>query len=319
MARKSYVQALAVLCVVLLAPSAWAAVLLDRVVAVVNQEVITWSELYRSMETDASPQLKALKEDERRKVFKESEAEFLETLINTRLQMQEARKTGVGVSEEELNEAIESIKAKYSMTDEAFRASLKGEGFSYEGYRQRLRDQITISKVVNQQVRSKIIVKDEEVKKFMAENREALDTAGTYRIRQIFFKLGPEGNRGILEERAGEILGRLKEGEGFSDLARQFSDDPSAKMGGDLGHIKKNHLSGEFLEALAGMKRGDVSKPFWTKNGLHIIMLEEAVESRDNPIVREEAQKILSTKLFAERYEAWIKSLREKSFIEIRL
>src|SRR5664279_1598062 len=134
-----------------------AAVLLDKVVAVVNQEVVTWSELYRSMEADASPQLKELKEEERGKIFRSNEAAYLETLINVRLQVQEAKNMGMSVSDDEVKEAVESIKKKYSMSDEEFKASLKKEGFAYEDYRKRLQDQILISKIVNQQVRGKVI------------------------------------------------------------------------------------------------------------------------------------------------------------------
>src|ERR1039458_8320225 len=99
-----------------------AAVLLDK--------VVTWSELYRSMEADASPQLKELKEEERLKIFKSNEAAYLETLINARLQVQEAKNMSMSVSDDEIKEAIESIKKKYSMSDEEFKASLKKEGFA---------------------------------------------------------------------------------------------------------------------------------------------------------------------------------------------
>ena len=88
------------------------AVLLDRVVAVVNSEVITWSELYKMMEYEAANRIRGMDEKEKGKVFKDNEAQFLQNLIDMRLQLQEARKIGIHVSKEEISEAIDSIKNK---------------------------------------------------------------------------------------------------------------------------------------------------------------------------------------------------------------
>ena len=94
-----------------------AAVLLDRVVAVVNSEVINWSELYKMMEFESTDQMKALKEEDRMKVFKNNEPVFLEKLIDMRLQIQEAKRIGLDVSPDEIKEAIDNIKQKYSLSD----------------------------------------------------------------------------------------------------------------------------------------------------------------------------------------------------------
>src|ERR1700690_2679131 len=163
-----------------------AAVLFDRVVAVVNQEVITWSELYKNMESDASPQLKEMKEEERIKIFRSNEGMFLETLINYRLQIQEARNIGLVVSDEELKEAVENIKKKYAMSENDFRESLKKEGFALEEYKKKLQEQILISKIVNQQIRNKILISDTDINIFLEENKEYAVNTEEYKISQIF-------------------------------------------------------------------------------------------------------------------------------------
>ena len=305
-------------CILLLSCPAYANVLLDRVVAVVNQDVITWSELYKAMEADASPKIKELQKDEQRKIFKENEASFLETLINVRLQLQEAKNTGVKVSDEELKDAVDNIKKKYSMSDDAFRESLKKEGFTFEDYKKRLREQIIISKVVNSQVRNKIVVTDGDLRKFVGENKEVLENAESFRISQILLKR-KDADNSKLEEEAGDLLKKIEQGESFSDLAKQYSEDPSAKAGGDLGSLKKSQLNKSFTDVISQMKPGDVSKPFWTDSGLHIIRLESRTEAKSNDEALEEARNMLNDKIFRERYNAWMKSLREKSFIEIRL
>jgi peptidyl-prolyl cis-trans isomerase SurA len=294
-------------------------VLLDRVVAVVNQEVITWSELYKAMEAEASPGLKGLQGDERKRIFKESEASFLETLINVKLQLQEARNKGIRVSDEELQEAINGIKKKYAMSDSAFLESLKHEGLSYDEYKKRLHEQIIISKLVNVQIRNKIVIDDEDINKFVSENKQVLEDTESYKISQIFLKKKKDVVNSTIEERAGEILRKLEQGESFADLARQYSEEPSSGAGGDLGFLKKSQLNKDFLDVISKMQQGDISKPFWTENGLHIIKLESRTEVRSKDEMREEARGKLNNKIFTERYNAWIKSLREKSFIEVRL
>jgi len=297
-----------------------ASFLLDRVVAIVNQEVITWSELYRAMEADASPAVKAMKEEERKKVFKENETAFLGTLINLKLQLQEAKHAGIRVTEEETKEAIDNIRKKYSMTDDQFRDSLKTEGYTFEDYRKRLQEQIIINKVVNQQIRSKIIVSEADIDAFMKTNKGFSVSNERYRIRQIFFKMPKDANdRTKTEERAEAVYSRILQGGSFPELAREYSEDPSRDMGGDLGFIDKGSLAKEFSEALSVMKPGDVSKPFWTGTGMHIIKLEEKTSVKSAAELREDAKKALSDKLFTERYNAWIKSLRERAYIDVRL
>ena len=121
------------------------------------------------------------------------------------------------------------------------------------------------------------------------------------------------------EEKAAMILKKVQEGENFSDLARKYSDDPSGKDGGDLGFIRKENLLKEFIDAVSPMKHGEISAPFWTERGLHIIKLEERKDTKTPEEMKNEAEKMVSDKVFMERYNVWIKSLREKSFIEIKL
>lgn len=297
-----------------------AAVLLDRVVALVNKEVITWSDLYKLMEYEATDQVKTLNEEERMKIFKESESAFLEKLIDMRLQLQEARRLGLEVTPEEVRETIESVKKKYSLTDNALRESLKKEGLTFEEYEKRLSEQIIISKLVNQQVRKKIIVSEEEVKKYMDANKENLSDGEAFKIKQILFK-GPknDADKEVIEEKASLIIQRLKAGEDFSVLAEEYSEDPSGRLGGNLGFIKKSYLTEEFVNKLNAMNVGDVSIPFWTEKGLHIIKLDEKISAQNIDEVRENVRKQLTEDKVLETYKSWIKDIRTKAYITIRL
>jgi peptidyl-prolyl cis-trans isomerase SurA len=300
--------------------TSYSAVLLDRVVAVVNKEVITWSELYKTMEYESSEQVKLMSDSERAKIFKENEAEFLDRLIDMRLQIQEANNLGLTVGKEEVAEAVENIKKKYSLNDKSFEESLKKEGLSFEEYKKKLSDQILISHFVNKQIRQKVVVSAEDVNKYLEASGESAIAEESFRLRQIFMKIPKdEQGRKPVEEKAAMIMERLRAGEDFSSLAKEYSEDASAKLGGDLGSVKKNQMTKEFVEVLSSMKAGDVSRPFWTEKGLHIVKLEEKVSARTLDEMKETVRRRLTEEQFSEKYKSWLKALREKARIEIRL
>lgn len=288
--------------------------LLDRVVAVVDKEVITWSELYRSMEFETGLNLKNVNEADRRRFFKENEATFLEMLIDRRLQLQAAKRLDISASNEEIKEAVEGIKKKYNLSDKDFDESLKAEGMSLDEYKKRLSEQIVLSKVVNQQVRSKIIVTEDEINDYLLKNK-----GSAYRIRQILIKKTKDRDRDSMIAKAQEAIARIKAGEDFSSVAFSLSEDPSSKTGGDLGIVKKELLSKEFLDVISKMKVGDISEPFFTDKGLHIIKLDESLEQKSQEEMKEMARKKVFEIKFNDAYRIWIRSLREKAFIEVRL
>jgi len=297
-----------------------AAILLDRVVAVVNQEVITWSDLYKAMEFEASDKMRGLKDEEKRKIFKENEGIFLESLIDMKLQLQAAKQLGIEASTDDVNSTIVDIRKKYSLDEPALIESLKKEGFAFDEYKKKIAEQIILSRVVSQQVKSKIVVSESDVQKQMGENKNILAEGEAYRIRQIFFKRPDSSNdRKAVEGKADAVLQQLKAGEDFSALAQKYSEDPSRKAGGDLGFVKKRYMAKEFIDVISQMKAGEVSQPFWTDRGLHIVRLEEKSEKHSEAELKESIRNKLIEKYFSEKYKSWLRGLRENAYIEIRL
>lgn len=297
-----------------------AAILLDRVVAVVDKEVITWSELYSSMESEASEQVRALEDEERKRVFKSNEAGFLEKLIDMKLQLQDAKRIGLQVREDEVKQAIANIKKKYQMTDDALEESLRKEGMTFAQYKKKLADQILLSQVINHQIKSKIVITDEQVRQYLEKQKSRSPGQEEFRLRQIFFTMPKdEADRKALEEKAAMIVQRIRGGEDFAALGWEYSEDPSAKIGSDLGYLKKSDMAREFIDILSGMHVGDVSVPFWTDRGLHIIKLEERISAKSDDERYETIRAQLEEEAFADRYRSYMKGLRENARIEIRL
>ncbi len=302
----------AVLC--FFAPS-YGDIMLDKVVAVVNAEIITWSELYKAMEFDAAPTVKALPEIERRKIYKENEGIFLENLINLKLILQSAKMANIGAGEAEITQTIKDISAKYGLNEDAFKSAIAKEGFTLEEYKKKLAEQIISSKVVDFEVRSRIVVTEKEIADYMLKNKDRAADEG-YLISMILVKTSADPAADSEKVKAAYAM--IKAGTPFAEVAKQYSDDASARTGGDKGFVKKADLSKEFIDALSKLKNGEVSEPFKTAGGTHIIKLDEAriystADARKDAV----KNKLLSEK-FERAYKSWIKGLRQGAYVEIR-
>ena len=296
------------------------AVLLDRVVATVNDEVITWSELMHAVMFEGKAVLDKAAVEERKKHIKELERPFLDELINLRLQLQAARQMRLGVGKAEIDGSIDEIKSKYNLTDESLNASLEEEGLTMTEYRSRLRDQILLQKTVNFAVRSKIVITDKAIEDHYNQNKDIFAEKESLKIRQIFF-LDPKDAsvRSELLDRAEGIARDIQDGKDFSELAGEFSEGPEKEFGGDLGYLKLGSALQEVEDAALALKIGEVSKPFWSPAGLHIIKLEDRRGDGGLDKVRDKINEKLFQEAFQSKYRHWRAGLREKAYIEIKL
>jgi len=299
--------------------NAISAVLLDRIVATVNDEVITWSELVNVIKVEGKSFLEDVSDEEAKKRIKELERPFLNNLIEKKLQVQEARKTGLGVSSPEIDDAIAEIRNKYDLSEETFLNSLEAEQMTMEDYRTRLATQIMVQKVVNFAVRTKIVISDKEIEEYYKTNKAKLIGKEQFRIRQIFLAVPDDGHKASVEAKADDLYRRITEGEDFTMLASEFSEDPSREFGGDLGYISRGSALQEVEDMAISLNIGDFSKPFWSSAGLHIIKLEDRIEGGTLQRNKENIKERLVQKAFESKYHEWMAGLREKAYIEIRL
>jgi len=296
------------------------AVMLDRVIATVNDEVITWSELMGVINSEGRPHLEGLPDAVRESRVRELERPYLNNLIEVKLQVQEARRLGLAVADSEIDSAIAEIKKKFNLTDAAFLDSLEAERMTMIDYRSRLSEQIMMQKVVNMEVRSKIIISDTEVQQYFEENKGEFSESKKMKIRQIFFAAPEdESGKGDVEARAGQVYQRIAGGDDFEMMAMEYSEGPNRESGGDLGYISSGTALQEIEDAAASLTPGEVSRPFWSSAGLHIIKLEDRVEGGNLEKVKNIIKDRLMQKTFEAKYHEWVAELREKAFIEIKL
>lgn len=291
-------------------------ILLDRVVAIVNKEVITWSDLYREMEFNASDQARAMKDDERRRFFKDNEMSYLENLIDLKLKLQEAAKEGISTSDADVAAAEKNIKSKYSMTDEVFKETIQKDGFTLETYEKKLREQITVNRLIDQEVRSKILVTERDIDAYLAGHKDAAKDLEGFDISQIMLK--KTGDDKQLEQKAWDIYKKLQAGENFAELARLYSDETSARGGGDLGFIRRSDMSTEFLNVCSSLKPGGISEPIWRGDGIYIIRVNDARVFKSQQEMREVIRQKLLNEKFDAAFKNWARGLRDKAYVEVK-
>jgi peptidyl-prolyl cis-trans isomerase SurA len=297
---------------------------IDKIVAIVNNEAITLSELEKIVLIESKEALKGLSGEKKAKAEEKLRKEILKELIERRLQLQRARRSGIVVSKEEVKEAIEDIKKKNSLNDAEFEKTLAKENMTLKEYEDQLRDQLIMAKLVNQEVRSKVVIGDNDIASYYERNKKDFFLGEQVKLSHIFLKLSDkaaEEERNNIKETIDRISGKLRSGEDFAVVAKAYSHGPTASSGGSLGFLKRGEIAPELEEVAFSLKEGEISDPIWTRGGVHILKIESKVENKYKPleVVAEEIRKILIEKEMKNIYREWISGMRENSFIEIRL
>lgn len=292
---------------------------LDRIVAVVNNDAITLGELQEAMAS--------VRQEGRARPTADDEQlarELLNRLIDTRLQLQEAEREKITVEEAEVNEELEARMKRFgARTVQELEAMVKAQGLSMEAVRRRIRESLRIAKIVRRKVTLRVSVTDAEVDRYLAENRDKLETGLTYHARHIL--IVPEGQSDAAWEaariRADLLRQQLLEGADFAELARRHSRDASARDGGDLGTLRRGELSQEIEAVILALEPGQISAPYRSPLGYHLFRLEEKEVLAGETLARarQQVREILFREKYEARLRAWLQELRARALIEVRL
>jgi len=292
----------------------------DRVIAIVNNDAITLGEVLES--------IVMFKQENRGQSVRETDDElmqrFLARLIDSRLQLQEAEREKIVVEDAEVEEELAArMKKLRTETREEFEAMLKREGIGMDVLKRRLRDELRKQKVVRRKVQLRVSVTDEEIDRYLEANRQKLETGLGYHARHIL--IVPEGASDAAWDaahaRALEVHAELGRGEDFAELARKHSRDASAKDGGDLGALHRGELAQDIESQILALQPGDVSLPYRSRLGYHIFRLEskESLEGEGAARARDQIRGILFREKYEARLDAWLREIKQRAIIEVRL
>ena len=289
--------------------------MVDEIVAVVDGQVITSSELEEFLGSRGSRVVGGNRDGDDRKARRQA----LEQLIETKILLQKAKDENIEIREKMIDRRFEKVRGKFA-SEEEFRQALREENLTEAKLRKRIEEDLMMSVLIDREVRARVRVGGEELRQFYEKNKEMFKEPGEVELGHIFIKVRGGEFWGECEQRGKDILKRLREGADFSLVAKKYSDGPNAAKGGKLGFLMLGELSPEFEEAVSKLKVGEVSGLVKMGDGFHIIKLEGRRTARqmELPEVRDRIRALIFAKKAEKRYREWIDELKKNTYIEIK-
>jgi peptidyl-prolyl cis-trans isomerase SurA len=271
--------------------------LTDRIIAVVNKEIITWSDLEKEIQ-DEYKRLKAKyhgEELERR--YHQKQREVLNNLIENRLQVQEAKAKGLSVTQDEIDAALRRTPLPPTQTEEEF------------GH------QMLLKKLFDFEVRRNIVVEEEEIRRYYDANPTLFLSPPRYRLNQILIA-GPEGvERERAKNKAQNMYAAWTPDTTLEDLATRHFEQIR-----ELGWVQENELLDPLRQVVKGLNPGHISAPIETLLGFHLVMVEEIQQPQPLPLeaVERDIHGTLLKQRSEEAYRNWLADIKQKAFIDVR-
>ncbi|MDO8546773.1 MAG: peptidylprolyl isomerase [Nitrospirales bacterium] len=288
---------------------AGAADIRDRIVAVVNTEIIALSELEEEVSEVTLQAHKRFRGAELDQRLRQIDFMGLNRMIERKLQLQIAKRRGIKISDEEVQDAVVRLRRVGETPNEK---DPREVGL--------IRDQLTAMRLVNQQIRSGLLASDEEVLRFYQQHKDRFMLPPEVRISQILIALGSGSEMLAVREKAQQVFALLKKGERFEELAARYSDGPEGRRGGGLGYIRPGDMLPQIQKAIEQMAPGSVTEPLASPIGMHIIRVDDRKPPQFRPYeeVKEDIRNVVLQLKTEEAYLEWIKEQKDKSYIEIR-
>ena len=320
--RRQVIFQTILLSLVLVLPSVATSAVIEQLIAVINGEPYTLSNLNRYAKEKLgrgfpSGDLNQINDNDR---------QVLEQFVTDKLLEAEVLEAGIRIGPDEVERYIEQVKKTNRLSDEDLKLALKREGQTPESYRATVKAEMEKSEIIDRQVRRKINITDDDVERYYKLNQKNYRSKERARIRHILLTLSdnaPAERAHSAMEKAQGIYQRIQAGEDFANLASESSEGAGRATGGDIGWVVRGTLIAGLEEvAFEKLKVGQVSEPFRTTMGIHIVKLE-ARESGTTLPLKSVAPKIkeeLLNKALEERFARWLKTdMRRKHRVDIKI
>jgi peptidyl-prolyl cis-trans isomerase SurA len=266
----------------------------DRIVAVVNDEVLTLNELNERTDIVVRQLRGGGGRVPPRDVL---QRQLLERMIDDVIQMQMAKETGIRIDDATLDKTIQRIADDNNLSMTAFRAALERDGIRYDRFRDDIRRELTVTRLREREVENAVVVTDAEIETELARAAKERSGEAEYRLQHILVLLQQQSTPEQIEarrRRALQALSELRRGAGFAEVSATFSDAPDALQGGNLGWRAAGRLPALFLDALAKLQPGETSDVLRSPNGFHIVkLLEKRGKAAEPTVTQTRARHIL--------------------------
>jgi peptidyl-prolyl cis-trans isomerase SurA len=256
----------------------------------------------------------------------DSDREVLEQFITDRLLEAEAREAGIRVTDQDVNQYIDEIKKRNRLSDDDLKTALSREGQTIESYRASVKSELEKGEILNRQVKNKVNITNEDVERYYKLNAQKYRTEDRVRLRHILLPLAQTASPDEVQavtEKGMDLYKRIIAGADFAELAQEYSEGAGHAEGGDIGWVTRGTLIGGIEEvAFDKLSVGQVSQPFRTSMGIHIVKLEARETGAVVPLttVAPRIKEELQSKALEERFVKWLKTdLRRKHRVDVKL
>ncbi len=302
----------------LFCPFARSAEVVERILAVVNDEIVTEQDLEFVMAPVVAQYRTAYTGQELQEKIKEARAEFLNKVIEDKLILSEAKRRQVILKDAEVDDMMAEVRNKFP-SKEVFLKTLEEQGLTEKKLWNRFRDQLITQKLVAYEVKSRVSVSPGEVVDYYKAHPQTFLQGDRVRLQQILVRIGSRSEEEA-KTFAESIVMQLNEGKLFEELAKTYSEGSEAKEGGEMGWVEQGQLVGAIDEKIFAMSQGQITPPIQTSLGFHIFKVIERQASSEKPLdqVRDKIQEIIFKEKLGNRLQDWIKNLKKNAYISIR-
>ena len=303
------------------APNAQAEVV-DRILAIVNDDIITQSdvvEFERRLKNGGLVDDQLVPDEATKQALLKDSAKLLQKVIDSRIIDSEVKKQGLSVPFERVEQEIRNIARRNNMSRDDLKNALQEKGIIFSTYQDFIKTGLERQALVEKSVTSKIKISEDDVLAALISEGKASETqAFEYTIAHILF-LNKKAGAEAAAAKAQQAHKKLKEGAAFDRVAADYSNDPDFEIGGLLGTFKSGELSKELETTVAKLSPGEWTLPLPTAGGLHIVRLVKRKLIPDPKLEKEKdrVRALLGEKLFRRQYDIWLEQLRSESFLRL--
>lgn len=297
--------------------------IVDRILAVVNNEIVSLYELNQRI----GPYIDKIKKatntlSEQDELIRKVREEHLDLLIDEKLADQEIRRLKINVGKIQIDQALDRFRSTNKITAEELQSALTDQGRSLQDFREEIKSQILRARLVNREINSKVVITDDEVADYYKTHPDEFGAEKKYRLKNIVMtvpRLQSQDVKTSVISQMERIYEQLVSGESFDVLAREYSEAPNAVDGGLLGTISAKMLAPEIRNAIESLKTGEFTEIIETDQGYQIFYLEAVDTESAEPFekVKARIEDALYNQIVDKRYEGWLRDLRARAHIKL--
>lgn len=328
--RKSWISSFLIATLILVSLGSGSALaeeklpVLDRIVATVNRDAISESELNRQTQVLL---LRLRQSDMELPSFETVRKQLLDKLILEKVQLQMAKEQGISVTDEELNAAIEDIAKRDKLSTDQMYDILKEQGMTEDQFKDNIKNEMIISRLQQREIGHQIIISNSDVEQFLNSPHGQDHTGVEYRLGHILISLPETPTTEQVtqaQKKAEDLVKQLKAGGDFAQIAMAKSSGPQALNGGDLGFRTRQELPTLFAKLIGNLNKGELMGPVRNDSGFHIIkLLDKRSGNQDENTTKDDLKAKATDAIFQRRFEeklaTWLRRVRDDAEVHIYL